>query len=97
MSNLKQASIDAYNERWNAKLYKKADVYLDLGPLLGEDRMVEVWYSYSPAEEATRDAPGCPEEWDIHGVFFEANGVLVDIQSCIHDMDELVENLKACL
>ena len=98
MSNLKQASIDAYNERWNVKLYKKADVHLDLGrKMLGEDRVCEVWYSYSPAEEATRDTPGCPEEWDIHGVWLDANGVLVDILPCIHDMDELVENLKACL
>jgi hypothetical protein len=75
---------------------QSTDVYLDLG-LLGEDRMVEVWYSYSPEESATRDEPGCPEEWDIHGVWLDANGVLVDIQPCIHDIDELVENLKACL
>ncbi len=93
---LKAVALDNYNARWDSKFYNRADVYLDLG-LLGEDRMVEVWYSYSPEEKATREEPGCPEEWDIHGVSLDADGVLVDIQSCIHDMDELVENLKACL
>lgn len=92
---LKRAASDYYSVS-SSRFYKKADVYIDLG-CIGEDRMVEVWYSYSPAEAATRDEPGCPEEWDIHGVWLDANGVMVDIQSCIHNMDELVENLKACL
>jgi len=49
---------------------------------------IDVELYYTPAERATRDDPGCDEEFDIVSITYKGNDI-----SCLFESDETMDEL----